>query len=208
METCTPHQEKTGPARPPFQCVVIGGSAGALTALNALTAVLAPGFPVPLVCVIHLHPHSHTDTFVRALLAQTSLLVKEADDKEALRPATLYLAPANYHLLIEQDRSLALSVDGKVNHSRPSIDVLFETAALAYRDQLAGILLSGASNDGAAGLRRIHDLGGKTLVQTPDTAEVPYMPQSALAATETDAVLPPVEIGHWLNARLARFFSP
>jgi len=115
--------------------------------------------------------------------------VKEAEDGENIQPGIVYIAPANYHLLVEKDRNLSLSVDRQVNYSRPAIDVLFETASWAYQKTLVGILLTGASNDGSLGLRSIQEQGGMTVVQDPSTAVAPFMPQSALDLIKVDHLL-------------------
>ena len=121
---------------------------------------------------------------------RTRLRVKEADDKDAVSGATLYFAAPGYHLLVERDRSLSLSQDDAVHFSRPSIDVLFESAADAWGAQLAGLLLTGANEDGAAGLEAIHRCGGLTVVQDPAEAAVPTMPRAALQRFAPDFILP------------------
>jgi two-component system chemotaxis response regulator CheB len=127
----------------------------------------------------------------------SSAPVREASDKETIEPATIYLAPPDYHLLIE-DGHFALATDARVQFARPSIDVLFETAAEVYGDRALGVILTGANADGAAGLRSIRERGGLTVVQDPATAERSAMPAAALAATPVDAVLPLEEIGPFL----------
>jgi len=129
-----------------------------------------------------------------------SLPVVEAEDKQRIEPGTIYFAPANYHLLVERQKSLALSVEAKVNFSRPSIDVLFETAAEAYCHHLVGVVLTGANGDGAAGLARVREMGGLTVVQAPETAEAPAMPLAAIESTQVDHVLGLAEIGPFLGA--------
>lgn len=188
--------------QPACRCIVIGASAGGLKALTQLIEPLTPDFPLPLVCVIHLHPHSQTAGFVYNLRKHSKLQVHEANEKVVPQPATLYLAPANYHILIENDGSLALSIDSKVNFSRPSIDVLFTSAAAIYRQHLIGILLSGGSIDGVAGLQAVQRCGGLTIAQDPLSAEVPLMPQSAINAGCVDTILSPAEIGHWLTRKV------
>jgi two-component system chemotaxis response regulator CheB len=128
-----------------------------------------------------------------------SLNIKEADEKENIQAGYVYFAPPNYHLLIENDKTFSLSTDEKVNYSRPSIDVLFESAANAYGPRLAAIILTGANNDGAEGLRRIKQKGGLVIVQDPQSAENSYMPAAALKAVKPDFVLSLVEIGRWLT---------
>jgi len=128
----------------------------------------------------------------------SALTVKDADEKEAIRPGFVYFAPPNYHLLIETDHTFGLSIDPKVNYSRPSIDVLFENAANVYGPRLISILLTGANNDGAKGLRLIKEKGGLVIVQDPRSAEFPFMPEAALQVVKPDFVLGLAELGRWL----------
>jgi two-component system chemotaxis response regulator CheB len=179
--------------------VVIGTSAGGVAALAEIFARLPNNFPAAILVVIHLHPHSSCGHMVNYLSSRCELPIKSADDKEKIQPGTIYLAPANYHVLVERDFTLALTIDEKVNYSRPAIDVLFETAAEAYQDELLGIVLTGGSKDGAAGLRRICALGGCALVQDPESAEAFIMPQSALQHCENARVLLLAEIGEFLR---------
>lgn len=164
------------------EAIVIGGSAGALEAVETVLASLAADFPLPLALVLHIPP-TKPSHLVDVLRAHCALAVKEAEDKEPLAAATLYVAPPNYHLLIERGRWFSLSVDEPVFFSRPSIDVLFESAADAYGPRLIGIVLSGANSDGASGLEAVHRAGGLTLVQQPETAIATAMPEAALRST-------------------------
>lgn len=168
--------------------VVIGGSAGAFGALKVLMPALPPGLGVPVMVVIHLPP-DRPSAIVGIFRQPGRIRVKEAEDKESAAPGTVYFAPPGYHLLVEEDRSLALSTDEPVHHSRPSIDVLFESAADAWTADLLGIVLSGASDDGAAGLRAVVERGGQAVVQSPDAAEHPLMPAAALRAAPSAAAL-------------------
>lgn len=163
------------------QAVVIGASAGAIEALFLLLPLLPENYPLPILIVVHLPPDKDS---VMAELFQTKckLRVKEAEDKENLQSGTVYFAPANYHLLVETGHFVSLSNEEPVLFSRPSIDVLFETAADAYGPDLIGIILSGANNDGARGAKAIFDGGGTILVQTPALAYSAAMPQAALDA--------------------------
>jgi two-component system chemotaxis response regulator CheB len=173
----------------PREAVVLGVSAGGLEALRTLLPVLPPSFPLPLAIVQHLG--SHSDGFLAEFLDRLSRIrVKEAEDKEPFRPGAAYLAPPGHHLLVERDRSLALSVDARVNHSCPSVDVLFESAAEAFGPALIGIVLTGANGDGAEGLKTIRARGGLAIVQDPRDAQSPAMPRAALAAAGADHVLP------------------
>lgn len=180
-----------------YQAIVMGGSAGARGALVELLPVFPPDYPLPIVVVQHLHP-SQDSGFVEHFAGQCALTVKEAEEKEPIRAGCIYFAPPNYHLLIEEDKTFSLSVDEKVNYARPSIDVLFESAADAYGPRIIGVILTGANNDGARGLRLIKERGGLTVVQDPRTAESAYMPQAALEATPVDYVLPLREMGRLL----------
>ena len=176
--------------------VVIGGSAGALEVVRLIVRELPPSLPCPVTIVIHIP--SHSSGLAELLGIETPLIVKQAEDKEPMAGGTIYIAPPSYHLLIESQRSFALSVDPPVHYSRPSIDVLFETASDVYGANLIGILLSGASEDGAAGLQEIHAAGGTTIVQSPLSAEVAIMPAAALALFEPTYTWSPNEIASGL----------
>lgn len=178
-----------GKRRPPVEAVVIGTSAGGLAALSVLVAGLEATFRLPLLVVQHI-PSGVPTQLAEIFQRKTGLHVKEADEKETVRGGTLYFAAPGYHLLVEQDTSLSLSQDDSVHFSRPSIDVLFESAADAWGERVAGILLTGANEDGAAGLEAIHRAGGLTIVQDPDEAEVDSMPRAALQRFAPNYILP------------------
>lgn len=178
-----------GKRQPPVEAVVIGTSAGGLAALSVLVAGLEATFRLPLLVVQHI-PSGVPTQLAEIFQRKTGLHVKEADEKETVRGGTLYFAAPGYHLLVEQDTSLSLSQDDSVHFSRPSIDVLFESAADAWGERVAGILLTGANEDGAAGLEAIHRAGGLTIVQDPDEAEVDSMPRAALQRFAPDYILP------------------
>ncbi|HWI40384.1 MAG TPA: chemotaxis protein CheB [Verrucomicrobiae bacterium] len=162
-----------------FAVVVIGGSAGGIRAVSAIVSSLPAGFPVPV--VVALHQRGGEPPYWPEYLARHSeLRVVEAEDKMELAGGTVYCAPADYHLMVEEGGTLALSVDDKVNFARPSIDVLFLSAAEAFGGRTAGVVLTGANEDGAAGLAEIAARGGLALVQDPRTAEWPAMPAAAL----------------------------
>jgi two-component system, chemotaxis family, protein-glutamate methylesterase/glutaminase len=161
--------------------VVIGASWGGLDALRTLLAQLPAELDASLVVAQHRAPESHPTAFRNLLAAVTRLRVCDVEDKQPLKPGTVFLAPADYHSLVEGDH-LALSIEDPVAFSRPSIDVLFESAADAFRERCVGVVLTGANDDGARGLRRIADLGGEAIVQDPETAERREMPAAALAA--------------------------
>ena len=180
-----------------YDAIVMGVSAGGFDALRAILPTLPAAFPVPLAIVQH--QGEDADGFLCDHLdGIAAIAVAEAHDKMAIQPATAYLAPAGYHLLIGRDRTFSLSVDARVHHCRPSIDVLFHSAALAYGARLIGVILTGANSDGSEGLRAIKERGGLAVVQRPDTAAVAAMPQAALDACEADQILPLSAIGPFL----------
>jgi two-component system chemotaxis response regulator CheB len=176
------------------QLIAVGTSLGGLNALIELLKNLPPTLPVPLVVVQHRSAASDSG-LVGLLQDHTALTVEEAEDKTLMQPGTVYLAPADYHLLIEERGVLALSTDAPVRAARPSIDVLFETAADAYGPELLGVLLTGASSDGAEGLAAIKARGGRAIVQDPASAECGTMPAAGISATLVDYVLPLEAIG-------------
>ena len=168
--------------------IVIGGSSGALEALAVLLPPLPAETRVPIAVVIHVPP-TRPSHLADVLAARTCLPVREAEDKQPVVPGAIYVAPPNYHLLIERGGTFALSADEALHFSRPSIDVLFESAADAYRTRLAGVILSGANADGADGLAAIGRGGGLTIVQSPDEALARAMPEAAIARARPDRVL-------------------
>jgi two-component system chemotaxis response regulator CheB len=173
--------------------VVIGASWGGLHALTHLLGALPASFAAPLVIAQHRQPGA--DELLAGLLgSRTALGVAEAEDKARLSAGCVRLAPAGYHLLVE-DGYLALSIDEAVRHSRPSIDVLFDSAARTYRERAVGVVLTGANDDGARGLATLRERGGYAIVQDPDDAEMPDMPRAALRRAGADAVLPLDAIG-------------
>ena len=172
-----------------YKCIVIGVSAGGMEALDRLFASIPKDFPLPIIIVQHLHK-SNIGYFLEYYNQRCALNVKEADEKEPIKPGNIYFAPAGYHLLIEDDETFTLSAAEKVNFSRPSIDILFESAAYVYGSQLIGIILTGANNDGAKGMKLVKKYGGLTIVQDPNEAEYPVMPQAAIDEVKMDYVLP------------------
>ena len=181
-----------------FKAIVVGSSAGGLNALKTVLRNLNRDFKFPVIIVQHISPDSE-NYLIHILNDLKRLKVKEADEKEHPLPGYAYVAPPNYHLLVEPDQTFTLTVDERVNYARPSIDVLFETAAEAYREHLIGIILTGANNDGSRGMKRIKELGGLAIVQDPETAEVDSMPRAAILACAVDHVLPLEEIASFLN---------
>jgi two-component system chemotaxis response regulator CheB len=153
----------------PAEAVVIGASAGALEALSIILPALPAQSALPLMIVVHLPP-DRRGIMTEIFQAKCSVPVREAEDKEPIRAGTVYFAPSNYHLLIEENRTLSLSSDEPVLYSRPSVDVLFESAADVYGRALIAIVLSGANHDGAAGLKTVIEAGGLGIVQSPDNA--------------------------------------
>lgn len=180
-----------------YQAVVIGVSAGGLSALDAILPCFAPDCSASLLVVQHMAPDS-SNYLVEHFRRKCRIRVKEAGDKEKIAGGTVYFAPPNYHLLVERDKSLALSAEEKVLYSRPSVDVLFQTAAEAYCEKLVGVVLTGANADGSSGLAMIAKLGGLTIVQAPETANAAVMPEAAIAATQVDRILPLEGIGPFL----------
>lgn len=183
--------------RPAAEIVVIGTSWGGLHALRTLVSALPADYRVPTVIVQHRHRQS--DGLLRTLLQEhTTLTVCEVEDKQPILPDYLFLAPADYHLLVE-DGHFALSVDEPVRYSRPSIDVTFVSAADSFGAGAVGVVLTGANADGAAGLARIAERGGTAIVQVPETAESPVMPKAALEAVPSARALTLPEIGQLLG---------
>jgi two-component system, chemotaxis family, protein-glutamate methylesterase/glutaminase len=170
-----------------YEIIVVGTSWGGLAALRELIGVLPRGFGIPVVVVQHRHKRS--GELLPSLLQDSSrLCVCETEDKAPIDAGNVYIAPADYHLLLE-DGHFALSTDEPVRYSRPSIDVTFVSAADNYGENAVGVVLTGANADGARGLKRIHDRGGLALVQLPATAESPTMPAAALQAVPTARAL-------------------
>jgi two-component system chemotaxis response regulator CheB len=172
-----------------IDAVVVGASAGGVEALGEILPTLPAGFRPAVLIVLHL-PRERPSLLVDIYENRCALPVREAEDKEPIEPGTVYFAPPDYHMLVERSRQIALSTDEPVFYSRPSIDVLFESAADVYADRLLGIILTGANEDGAAGLLAVHRAGGVTVVQQPDSAKVPVMVVSALQRNPADFVLP------------------
>ena len=181
-----------------YEAIVIGTSAGGLNALQKILGPLPADFPLPMLVVQHRLPAAD-DFLTFSLNESCALSVKEAEEKELLKPGFIYIAPANYHLLVERDKTLSLTIDAKVCYARPSIDVLFETAAEAYLSALVGIILTGANNDGTVGLKKIKEKGGLTIAQDPATAESDVMPLSAIRENVVDKMLSLAEIASFLR---------
>lgn len=168
--------------------LIIGGSAGSLEVLMKILPGLNTISSFAIVLV--LHRKSTEDTTLEELIAiKTNIPVREVEDKTPLLPGYLYVAPSDYHLLFEKNDVLSLDISEKVNYSRPSIDVSFESAAEIYGESLVGLLLSGANADGTEGLLAIKKAGGTTVVQNPESAQMPTMPQNAITYTAPDYIL-------------------
>jgi two-component system, chemotaxis family, protein-glutamate methylesterase/glutaminase len=170
------------------ELLVIGGSSGSLEVIISILQAIPADFPVPIILVIH-RGNAAESLLDEVLSLKSHLPVLEAEEKEAIRPSMVYVAPADFHLLIEKDRTFSLDYSEKINYSRPSINVTFSAAALSYGPGLTGILLSGANDDGTEGLRAIREAGGYCIVQDPEDAIVDYMPRHALRFAWADAVL-------------------
>ena len=180
------------------ELVAVGTSLGGLNALMVLLAALPERFPVPIAIVQHRSVSPDGGGLAQLLQEHSKLAVVEADDKMPIESGSVYLAPADYHLLVEEPGRFALSTDAPVRSARPSIDVLFQTAAEAYGPALLAVLLTGASADGAEGLAAVKSCGGRAIVEDPVTAECRTMPAAGLAATAVDYVLPLAKIGAYV----------
>jgi two-component system chemotaxis response regulator CheB len=179
--------------------VVIGASAGGIEALLEILPAFPARIAVSIFVVLHI-PRERPSLLVDIFRDKCAVAIREAQDKEMVESATVYFAPPDYHLLIEKSRQLALSADDPVHYSRPSIDVLFESAAEQYGSRLLGIILTGANEDGAAGLGAVHRVGGVTMVQQPESAQAPLMIESALRRTPVDFVLSLAQIASLFRA--------
>lgn len=181
-----------------YSAVVIGASAGALSALSEILPKLPEGLKIPILIVVHLPPDKES-ILAELFSSKCKLPAKEAEDKEIIEAGMIYFAPPDYHMLVENDKSISLSVDDPVLFSRPSIDVLFESAADAYGEEVVGIILSGANNDGANGLKMVAEMGGITLIQQPDSASSKDMPKAAIKACPQAKVLSLNEIAKFIS---------
>lgn len=179
------------------RAVVIGASAGAVEALSRILPALPADYPLPVLVVVHV-PADRRNILAPLFRAKCRMEVREAEDKEPALARTIYFAPADYHLLVESDGMLALSADEPVQYSRPSIDVLFESAADAYGAGLVGVILTGANADGAKGLKAVADAGGVALVEDPAGAYSDAMPMAAIKECTTARILPLEAIANYL----------
>lgn len=181
-----------------YKAVIIGGSAGSFQVVTKILNSLPKNISIPVLLCLHRLKHVRSG-FVEALSLKSNIPVIEPMDKQQLKPGKAYLAPANYHMFLELVNRVALSIEEPVNHSRPSIDLSFITAAHAYRKSLIGIILSGANRDGALGLKKVHDMGGLTIVQDPNECEVRTMTESSLQMTEVDHIYKTEQIINFLK---------
>jgi two-component system chemotaxis response regulator CheB len=178
--------------------LLIGGSAGSLEVLFKLLPQLKPALPFPIILVLH-RRNSSESSLSDLLSTKTRAITREVEDKDQIAPGHAYLAPADYHLLIEKDHSFSLDDSEKINFSRPSIDVTFESAAEIYGPGVVALLLSGANEDGTHGLLTVKKWGGKTIAQTPESAQMPFMPHYAIMHDAVDHVLDPQQMVHFIN---------
>lgn len=177
--------------------VVIGGSSGSLQVIIQILGRLPDNYPIPLLLILH-RAYSTDSMLLDLLVLKSNIMVREVEEKDKISPSCVYLAPADYHVLIEKDETFTLDYSEKLNFSRPSIDVSFISAAIVYGKKLTGILLSGANEDGAEGLKEIKKQGGHTIIQHPDEAVVNYMPLQASYKSRIDEVLNTEEISRYL----------
>jgi two-component system chemotaxis response regulator CheB len=176
------------PASRDIDAVAIGASAGGVEVLSVLLSALPASCRTSFLVVMHI-PRERPSLLPDVFGAKCALPVREAEDKEPVQPGTVYFAPPDYHLLVDRGPAFALSSDAPVHFSRPSIDVLFDSAADIYGERLLGLILTGANQDGAEGLAAIGRAGGRTIVQEPASAAVPFLPEAALQAGPVDFVL-------------------
>jgi two-component system chemotaxis response regulator CheB len=171
----------------------IGASWGGVEELCKFIAALPKDWSVPVVIVQH--QHAYSGTALQYILGKlTSLVVVDVEDKDKIQPGHIYIAPANYHLLVEQDKSFSLSIDAPVNFSRPSIDVTFDCLARVFHQGCIGLIMTGANNDGSEGIKKIKNEGGYVMVQLPESAVSPVMPEAAIATGIVDVVLAPEDM--------------
>jgi len=180
-----------------YKTIVIGTSAGGLFALSVILEQLPPGYPVPIVVVQH-RSKDQKSLLEEVLQLKCRISIKQADEKEKIEAGFVYIAPPDYHLLVESDQTFSLSSDEPVHFSRPSIDVLFETAALVFKDTLIGIILTGANDDGAAGIAAVRKYGGLTIAQNPGEAQFALMPEASIKTKAVQYIWPLAEIKDFL----------
>ncbi|GAA4211669.1 chemotaxis protein CheB [Pedobacter jeongneungensis] len=182
----------------PCEALVIGGSAGSLDVLLEIFPALQSNISFPIVLIVH-RKASNESLLTDLLQSRTTLKVGEAEEKELLTAGKVFIAPADYHMLIEDDHSISLDYSEKVNYSRPSIDVTFQSAAEVFREKVVCILLSGSNADGVEGLKSVNNYGGKVVIQNPNTAIMPYMPQQAVLNVKPHVVLDSYDMADFIN---------
>lgn len=182
----------------PCEMLLIGGSAGSLEVIFRLLPLLKTGLHFPVIVVLH-RRYSSDSSLIELLASKTINEAFEVEDKEPIKPGNIYLAPADYHLLVESNQTFSLDYSEKINFSRPSIDVSFESAVEIYGSKVVALLLSGANEDGTAGLRCIKKAGGRTVAQDPETAQMPFMPQHAILQGIVDYVLDVNQMAEFIN---------
>ena len=180
------------------KAIIIGGSAGSFQVITKILSALPKNYPIPVLMCMHRLKHVRKG-FVETLNIRSNLPVTEPYDKQLIKSGKAYLAPANYHMYIELGNRIALSTEEVVNHSRPSIDLAFASAANVYREKLIGIILSGANKDGAYGLKKINEGGGITIVQSPETCEIKAMAEAAIDKTKPDYIYSPEQIVNFFH---------
>lgn len=181
-----------------YKGIVIGGSAGSFQVVTRILSSLSPNMSMPVFLSLHRLKHVRSG-FLEALMMKSKIPIIEPCDKEQIKPGKAYLAPANYHMYIELGNRIALSTEEPVHHSRPSIDLSFITASNVYRERLIGVILSGANQDGAQGLKKVKEAGGLTIVQDPKDCQVSTMTEASLNLIKADYV--------FSNERIADFLS-
>jgi len=181
------------------ELLIIGGSAGSLEIIMSMLPLLAS--PLKIAVIVVLHRKYVADSSLSHLFSyKTDIPVKEIEDKDQVLPGVIYVAPIDYHLLIEENHTFGLDLSEKVHFSRPSIDVTFESASEIYKEKLACLLLSGANADGAHGLEEVRNNGGTVAIQDPETALVPFMPEQAMHQFHVDHVLRPEDMAAFVNS--------
>lgn len=178
--------------------VLIGGSAGSFQTILSLLEALPKNYPFPIFLILHRLKNVRSG-FIEALSIKSKVNLLEPEDKNIIEEGNIYLAPANYHMYIEFDNTISLSIEEPVNHSRPSIDITFSSAANSLRDKTIAVLLSGANKDGAAGLKDISEAGGITVIQDPNDAQIQTMPQAALDMFKVDKIMSAEEIINYIS---------
>jgi len=182
----------------PDKLLVIGGSAGSLQVILSLLEAIGNDFPMPVLIVLHRNG-GFESSLEELFSSRTYLPIREVEEKDLLRAGTIYLCPADYHVLLEKDHSFSLDYSERVHFSRPSIDVTFRSAADVFGPGLICLLLSGANADGTEGMQYVQERGGLTVVQDPATADVPYMPQQAISRMKVDLIIPTDEIPGFIH---------